>query len=66
MAIKSGTDELYFKYFQQIFESIEKSPSTGIEKPMENLSFINTSHKEKEFGTYINRFINNKLSNSGN
>ncbi len=65
MAIKSGTDELYFKYFQQIFETIKKTPSIGIE-PIENLSFINTSQKEKEFGTYINRFINNKLSNNGN
>ena len=66
MAIKSGTDELYFKYFQQLFETIEKNPSIGIEKPIQNLSFINTSPKEKEFGTYINRFINNKLSNNGN
>lgn len=66
MAIKSGTDEIYFKYFQQLFESIEKTPSAGIEKPMRNLSFINTRQKEKEFGTYINRFINNKLSNNGN
>jgi len=66
MAIKSGTDELYFKYFQQIFETIENTPSIGIEEPIENLSFINTNKKEKEFGTYINRFINNKLSNNGN
>jgi len=65
-ASKSGTDELYFKYFQQIFETIEKTPSIGIEEPIVNLSFINTSQKEKEFGTYINRFINNKLSNNGN
>ncbi len=66
MAIKSGTDELYFKYFQQLFETIEKTPSIGIEKPIQNLSIINTSPNEKEFGSYINSFINNKLSNNGN
>jgi len=66
MAIKSGSDELYFKYFQQIFETIENTPSFGIEEPIENLSFINTNHKEKEFGTYINRFMKSKLSNNGN
>ena len=66
MAIKSGTDEIYFKYFQQLYETIEKTPSLGIEKPIANLSFIHTNKKEKEFGTYINRFINNKLSNNGN
>jgi len=66
MAIKSGTDELYFKYFQQLFETIEKTPSIGIEMPIQNLSIINTRPKEKEFGSYINSFINNKLSNNGN
>ena len=66
MAIKYGSDELYFKYFQQIFETIEKTPSIGIEETIENLSLINTNHKEKEFCTYINKFINNKLSSNGN
>ena len=66
MAIKTGTNELYFKYFQQLYETIEKNPSIGIEKPIHNLSFVNSHKKEKEFGTYINSFINNKLSNNGN
>lgn len=66
MGIKTGTDEKYFRYFQELYKSIEKTPSIDIEKPISNLSLGNTNKKQKEFGTYINRFINKKLSNNGN
>ena len=66
MAIKTGKDEIYFEYFQRIYETLEKDPLTSTSKPIENLSYTNTSRKEKEFGSYINRFINNKLTKNGN
>lgn len=66
MAIKTGKDELYFKYFQQLFETIEKDPEINSGHPIKNLSYINTNPKEKEFVSYINRFLNEKLNENHN
>ena len=60
MDYKTNFNEIYFDFFQKIYESIEKTNDTYPNS--QNPNFTPSNHKVKEFNNYINNFLRKELS----
>lgn len=59
MDYKTNFNELYFHFFQKIYESIEKTPYSY---PKNHNTNFTSNHKVQEFNNYINKFLKSELS----
>ena len=60
MDYKTNFNELYFNFFNKIYESIEKTSYTYPNN--QNSDFTPENHKVEEFNNYINKFLRSELS----
>jgi len=60
MDYKTNFNELYFDFFQKVYESIEKTTYTY--PHYQNPQLTTNNRKVKEFNNYINNFLRSELS----
>ena len=62
MDYKSEFDELYFGFFQKLYESCEKNTGNPRKNNHYGTNKLATNKKDKEFNNYINKFLIGELS----